>query len=73
MTDDIVARLRGFWGDLSNRDILEASDEIERLRAALVPFAAESLFRSPQQEFVCVKLSDCEIARAALAEQEDQP
>ena len=31
---DIVEKLRGFWGDVSNRDIVEAADEIERLRAA---------------------------------------
>jgi hypothetical protein len=30
---DIVERLRGFWGDVSNRDIIEAADEIERLRS----------------------------------------
>ena len=32
---DIVERLRGFWGNVSNRDIIEAADEIERLREAL--------------------------------------
>ena len=32
---DIVEKLRGFWGDVSNRDIIEAAAEIERLRAAL--------------------------------------
>ena len=32
---DIVEKLRGFWGDVSNRDIVAAADEIERLREAL--------------------------------------
>lgn len=32
---DIVEKLRGFWGDVSNRDIIEAADEIERLRGRL--------------------------------------
>jgi hypothetical protein len=32
---DIVERLRGFWGNVSNRDIIEAADEIERLREAV--------------------------------------
>ena len=37
---DIVEKLRGFWGDVSNRDIIEAADEIERMRAALEKIAA---------------------------------
>ena len=37
---EIVERLRGFWGDVSNRDIIEAADEIERLREALEKIAA---------------------------------
>ena len=37
---DIVERLRGFWRDVSNRDIIEAAAEIERLRAVLQKIAA---------------------------------
>lgn len=45
--------------------------EIERLRGALEPFAEESLFAGPQHEFVTVKRSDCDRARAALKEPTD--
>lgn len=36
------------------------------LKAALKPFAEESLWAGPQHEFVTVRLSDCDIARAVL-------
>jgi hypothetical protein len=76
MSHDLAKRLRSYAKDQGGSckiddTCAEAADEIERLRAALVPFAAESLFRSPQQEFVCVKLSECEDARAALSPPEN--
>jgi hypothetical protein len=44
----------------------EAAARIEALEAALRPFADESLWCGPQHEFVTVKRSDCDEARAAL-------
>ena len=56
---DIVERLRGFWGDVSNRDIIEAADEIERLRAAL-----DSITKVPRSEAAYAIIQV--FARAAL-------
>ena len=39
---------------------------VVELKAALKPFAEESLWAGPQHEFVTVRLSDCDIARAVL-------
>jgi hypothetical protein len=72
---DIVERLRGFWGDVSNRDIIEAADEIERLRAVLEPFAnaADQLDKeiwddgSIEGSLAYVTGSHCRAARAALS------
>jgi hypothetical protein len=44
----------------------EARARVAKLEAALEPFADESLWAGPQHEFVTVKLSDCDHARAAL-------
>ena len=71
---DIVEKLRGFWGDVSNRDIIEAADEIERLREALRPFAraADQLDKEMWDDFSIegslaeVTGSHCRAARAAL-------
>lgn len=41
-------------------------ERIAKLEAALAPFAEESLFAGPQHEFVTVKLSACDAARATL-------
>lgn len=41
--------------------------ENARLRAALVPFADESLYVGPEHGFVTVPIAACDAARAALA------
>lgn len=76
---DIVERLRRkvFHGptmEASHTKTVEwqAADEIERLRAALHPFADESIWSGPQHEFVTVKRSDCDNARSALNEEENK-
>jgi phage tail tape-measure protein len=61
---EIVERLRGFWGDVSNRDIIEAADEIERLRAAL-----DSITKVPRSEAAYAIIQV--FARAALPKEEN--
>jgi len=68
----IVERLRGFWGNVSNRDIIEAADEIERLREALreisdLPNPMEDAKPSDYARgFVNGRYRAQDIARAAL-------
>jgi hypothetical protein len=47
-------------------ELLALRARVAKLEAALEPFADESLWAGPQHEFVTVKLSDCDHARAAL-------
>lgn len=78
---DIVTRLRGFWGDVTNRDILEAAEEIERLNVenARLREALEEIANAPVPDtrfngrgYVPDFDGFKPIARAALAEQEKQ-
>jgi hypothetical protein len=76
---DIVKRLREppFGTETSERNLMNAAAdeitalraEVEKLRAALKPFADESLWCGPQHEFVSVKRSDCDRARAAITQE----
>jgi len=50
---------------------LAAEAKCDALREALAPFAKESLFAGPQHEFVTIKLSDCDRARARIQETAD--
>lgn len=61
---DIIDKLRGFWGDVSNRDIIEAADEIERLREALEKIADGK--RDANQSYATLFAELVREARAAL-------
>ena len=71
---DTTRRIGESYADVHDRrqaDRDEAADEITRLTArlkelegALNPFADESLWSGPDHEFVTVKRSDCDRARA---------
>ena len=47
-------------------EIVRLRAERDRLRDALRPFADEGLWSGPQHDFVCVPVSACDRARAAL-------
>lgn len=70
MSDDIRVLLSEENDRLTDAVAKQAA-RIEALEAALRPFADESLWCGPQHEFVTVKRSDCDTARAALEESSD--
>ena len=72
---DIVERLRADLASglsASLGDTMEAADEIEKLRAALRPFAgmADYCEGDSDSESACVFVGDLRQARAALGEKE---
>jgi hypothetical protein len=66
MNNDLVKWLREYGNRNGQYECCEAADRIEKLEAALKPFADESIFAGPQHDFVTVKIKDCDKARKAL-------
>jgi len=66
MDPNIPKMEREWW---AADEITRLRAEVEKLRAALEPFADESLWCGLQHEFVTVNRSDCDRARAASTQE----
>lgn len=55
------------------REVTRLTARVAKLEGVLKPFADESLWSGPHHEFVTVKRSDCDRARAALSASQPAP